>query len=103
MPVSREEIRRIAELARLSLSEEELDRLHAELDGILGHLDVLRELGDVAAETDPAEGMRLRDDEPGVETLHQAPVELAPEWRNGFFTVPRLPAMGGPEDEEPPR
>lgn len=95
---SREDVRRMAELARLRLSDEELERLHGELDTILGHLDALSELGDAEA-AEPAAGTRLRDDEPGADPLQRPPSELAPAWRDGFFTVPRLAAMGGDPTE----
>jgi len=36
---------------------------------------------------------RLRDDEVSSDPLAFGPFELAPEWRDGFFVVPRLPAL----------
>ena len=42
--ISRDEVARIAELARLSLSEAESDRLAGELDTILGYVETLSEV-----------------------------------------------------------
>ena len=42
--ISKEEVRQIARLARLSPSEEEIDRLTGELDSILGYFEKLNEL-----------------------------------------------------------
>lgn len=42
MPISREDIRSLAQLARLELSEEELMRTEAELESILGYVDRLK-------------------------------------------------------------
>ena len=44
MRISKEEVRQIARLARLSPSEEEIDRLTGELDSILGYFEKLNEL-----------------------------------------------------------
>jgi hypothetical protein len=42
-------------------------------------------------------------DEPPPDGLAYPPSEIAPDWQDGFFTVPRLDAMkpGAPPDAEP--
>jgi len=40
-----EEVREIALLARLELSDQEIERMTADLDAILGYVDALKELG----------------------------------------------------------
>lgn len=98
MAVSRAEVLRIAELARLRLTAEEIDRLTVELNDILGHMEVLAEV-DLSGV--PAMGLAaeweapVRDDVPGVDALAFALEEMAPEMAEGFFTVPRLAAMDG--------
>lgn len=100
MAVTPEEVRAVAELARLRLESEEVEGLTAQLNGILQHVDELQaadvsEAGDVGrsdratAET----GTPLRDDEPGPDPLARPPRALAPAWEHGFFTVPRLAAL----------
>jgi len=42
--ISREEVEKVASLARLSLSEEELGRMTAEMGDILGYIGLLSEL-----------------------------------------------------------
>lgn len=42
--ISKDEVRQIARLARLSPSEEEIDRLTREMDSILGYFERLNEL-----------------------------------------------------------
>lgn len=94
MSVDREEVRHIARLARLELSEEELDRFTPQLANILGHIDLLRELGE--HEVDELQEPRrapLRADDVGADPLTRAPEEMAPDWRDGFFAVPRLAAQ----------
>ena len=94
MSVTRDEVRAVAALARLHLTEEEASLFAAQLADILAHVEEL----DAAGSTDAVEppGLArapLRIDEPPADELAQPPSAIAPEWREGFFTVPRLDAM----------
>lgn len=97
MSVERADVRRIAELARLSLGDEEVDRFTSQLNGILGHMDQLAELDAEAAEAEaeagPEAGTPLRSEDVQPDALHRAPAEFATAWRDGFFVVPRLAAQ----------
>ena len=44
MPISRDEVEKVSLLARLLLSDEELDRMTSQLGEILGYVDLLSEL-----------------------------------------------------------
>ena len=44
MPISRAEVEKVSLLARLSLSDEELDRMTSQMGDILGYVDLLSEL-----------------------------------------------------------
>ncbi len=44
MPISRAEVEKVSRLARLRLSEEELDRMTGQLGEILGYISLLSEL-----------------------------------------------------------
>ena len=44
MAVTHDDVRHVAELARLAVDEARLDALVAELNGILGHMDVLSQV-----------------------------------------------------------
>ena len=44
MPITREEIKHIAELSRLELSEEEIKRFSGQLDSILSYISQLNEV-----------------------------------------------------------
>lgn len=96
MAVTREDVLRIAELARLRLSPEESARFTDDLNGILAHMEALAE-PDLAAV--PAMGLAaeweapLRDDSPGADRLAIPLTELGPAVVDNFFTVPRLPAL----------
>ena len=89
--VSREDVAKIAYLARLALSPDEIDRAAAQLDDKLDHfayIDAL-DLGDVVPMTQPYPLVNvMRDDvvQPGVdrdEALAQAPAT-----EDGRFRVP---------------
>jgi aspartyl-tRNA(Asn)/glutamyl-tRNA(Gln) amidotransferase subunit C len=44
MPISRDELEKVAMLARLLLSDEELDRMTSQMGEILGYVDLLSEV-----------------------------------------------------------
>jgi aspartyl/glutamyl-tRNA(Asn/Gln) amidotransferase C subunit len=94
--VSEEDVRRIAALAKLAPDPEAIHRLTGELNGILGHVRVLERL-DLPASEEPTgsdEASVFRDPELPPDPLASgAPEKLAPDFRNGFFLVPRLPAL----------
>lgn len=95
MTIDRGTVRRIAELARLELTEDEEERLAGDLAEILGHFEELEGL-DLEGEGGPEDrglATRLRADAPGADPMAFEPRELAPSWRGGFFEVPRLDAM----------
>lgn len=103
MAVTRDQVRHVARLARLRPDDAEVERLTRELNSILEHMDELAEadVGGVDAVGGVAEGAApLRMDEPGADPLVRPVADLAPAWADGFFTVPRLAALGGVAGEE---
>lgn len=95
------EVRRLAALARLELGDEELEEITRQLDGILAHVGDLDPgdgvprdsdgaTGGTEAAMDRAEAAPLRADHPAADPLMEEPSALAPDWLDGFFTVPRL-------------
>lgn len=99
--VREDDVRAIAELARLRPRLETIQQLTLELNGILDHVRALEslDLSGVAEEGTLAVGpVAIRD--PGTrpdELAKDAVRRLAPDWRERFFVVPRLPALdGGP-------
>jgi aspartyl-tRNA(Asn)/glutamyl-tRNA(Gln) amidotransferase subunit C len=93
MPISRADVEHVARLARLRLTDEELDRYQAQLDVILQEADKIRRL--------PTEGVPptahavpmanvWREDVVGP-TLSQAEaLSTAPEVEQDRFKVPRI-------------
>ena len=108
MSVDRDEVDRIARLARLQLESEEADRLTEEMNRILEHAERLRGAGAEGGGHAPAvdtpgsagrdiEGVRSETGEP--DALSDPPGEFAPEWAEGFFVVPPPPGVTAEESE----
>lgn len=99
MAVTPDEVRRVARLARVGLDEARLPALVTELNGILGHMEILSRVSSAGAvETAEAAqaGMVLRPDQPGAAVPLAHPREsFAPAMRAGFFLVPRLATHEG--------
>jgi len=93
MPISIDEVRRIARLAKLDFAPQELERLSAQLDSILTHVDRLREVPATGLEGEPAVGATesaLRADEPRPSLGADAALANAPDPGDGHFRVPRV-------------
>jgi aspartyl-tRNA(Asn)/glutamyl-tRNA(Gln) amidotransferase subunit C len=103
MAVGNDEVRRIAALARLRLEDEDVDRLTGELNRILEHVRSLDEADTSGAGAPvrlPDEPVPFRDPVLGPDELEAgAPGDRAPDWRDGFFVVPRLPALEAEDGE----
>ncbi len=91
MTITRAEVQHVARLARLGLSEAEMDRLAAELDHILDAMQALRQL-DTSAMPPTAQVIPLRNVMREDAVRPSWPVEdilrNAPATRDGEFLVP---------------
>jgi aspartyl-tRNA(Asn)/glutamyl-tRNA(Gln) amidotransferase subunit C len=91
MAISRDEVRHVAKLARLAFSDEELDRIGAQLNDILAAVSKVSELdlADVPPMSHPLDIVNVfRDDEPRPSLPREAALANAPEPEDGFFAVP---------------
>ncbi len=89
--IDAQEVRAIARLARLELSEEEVTRLAENLQNILAYVDTLAEVdvADVEPFINAAAGSNvLRADEPRPGLPRETALENAPRQAGGFFKVP---------------
>jgi len=97
--VSREDVGRIAELARLCPDEESMARLTSELNRILDHVRLLGEvdISGIDESTRVTEGaLPFRNPRTEPDRLTEgAPADRAPAWSEGFFSVPRIAALDG--------
>jgi hypothetical protein len=106
MSVDRAHADRIAHLARLRFTDEELTRITADLNHILEHVESLKGLGSgggdggaaghlatsgapTVADCPPTRGAEAET----PDRLAAGPAAFAPDWREGFFVVPPLPGV----------
>ncbi len=110
MRVNRQEVQRVALLARLELSDAETDELAAHFDKILAYMDKLNELDtdrveplaqavDMKADDpdrssgksgSPTFAGRLRDDQVASQADADALLQNAPQRQAGFLKVPKI-------------
>lgn len=90
MTVSPTDVRHIARLARLDLTDEEVERFGRELSAILDYVEQLEALEAGTAAEPPAPDQPPRPDRAqpwgDVTPLHAA----APDFADGYFRVPRV-------------
>lgn len=98
MPISEEDVRHVATLARLALTDEQVSTLTGELGSILGHIDELRklELDDVEPTAHPLDMVNsMRPDEVRPGLSREDALRNAPESEDGAFVIPRIVGVGG--------
>jgi len=93
--IEREQVLHVAKLARLRLSDDEIDRMAKELSGILDHIEKIGELElDDVQPTSHVVALEnvLRADEPRPSWPRERMLEVAPDAGDGGF---RVPSPGG--------
>ncbi|HEX4801011.1 MAG: Asp-tRNA(Asn)/Glu-tRNA(Gln) amidotransferase subunit GatC [Myxococcales bacterium] len=93
MPVSNDQVRHIAKLARIAMSDEEIERLAPELNNILGWVEQLAEVNTDGIQPLTAvidQKLRLRDDAVTEGNIRDEVLANAPEAQHGFFAVPKV-------------
>ncbi len=93
MSVNAQQVRHVAKLARIAMSDAEVDALVPELNNILGWVDQLS-----AVDTDGVEPLtavidlklRLREDVVNDGDVRDKVLLNAPDAQHGFFAVPKV-------------
>ena len=97
MKLTPDDLKRIAHLARITVSEADVTQLQAQLAGIFGLIDELQAVDTAGLEPlahplavvqDMAQ--RLREDRVTESDQRDANMANAPEQENGLFLVPRV-------------
>jgi len=94
--ITEKEVRYVADLANLSLTETEVARFVHDLDGILAHVDKLNEVDTTGVEPmaqvlfDAEPTATLRDDVPAPPLGNDAATANAPQAGAGYFKVPKV-------------
>ena len=96
MRITEQEVRYVAGLANLNLTDAEVARFQADLDGILEHIGKLNEIDTSNVEPmaqvlyDAEETATLRADVPATPLGNQAALSNAPQPGAGYFKVPKV-------------
>jgi len=94
--ITEKEVRYVAGLANLNLTDAEVAKFQADLDGILEHVDQLNEIDTSGVEPmaqvlfDADETATLRADVPAPPLGNQAGLANAPRTGAGYFKVPKV-------------
>lgn len=93
MKINRDEIKKIALLSRLDISEENMGSVEKALNDVLSYVTELEEL-DLDGVQPMAHAVPLqnvfREDEVKPSLDHDLALQNAPEEENGYFKVPRV-------------
>ena len=96
MRITEKEVRYVADLANLHLAESEVQKLQADLSGILEHMDKLKEIDTTGVEPmaqvlfEAGETATLRADIPVAPLGNEAALASAPQPGAGYFKVPQV-------------
>jgi aspartyl-tRNA(Asn)/glutamyl-tRNA(Gln) amidotransferase subunit C len=94
--ITEKEVRYVADLSNLHLTDPEVVKLQADLNGILEHMDKLKEIDTEGVEPmaqvlfDAGETATLRADAPQAPLGNQAALANAPQAGAGYFKVPKI-------------
>ena len=96
MKITETEVRYVAGLANLALSDAEVHKFQADLNGILEHMARLNEIDTSGVEPmaqvlyDAGEAATLRADAPQLPLSNAAALANAPQPGGGYFKVPKV-------------
>tara|TARA_Y100000589_G_scaffold29659_1_gene24818 strand:- start:322 stop:615 length:294 start_codon:yes stop_codon:yes gene_type:complete len=91
--ISRDEVSKVAQLARLKLNEEQIDNHATQLEKILDYIDQLEKIdtNDIPCTTRAIEVTNvLRNDEKEIYKNRNDILNLAPSREDDFFKVPKI-------------
>ena len=91
--ISRDEVAHLARLARLALTDSELDSFAGQLDAILGHVSQIQavDVTGVEATDNPLKDVNVfRSDEPAPCLTQEEALAAATNAVEGRFAVPRI-------------
>lgn len=93
MSVTNDQVRHIAKLARIAMSDDEIEAMVPEINAILGWVEQLAEVDTSGIEPLTAvidNRLRLRSDEVTEGDRRDDILRNAPEAEHGFFAVPKV-------------
>ena len=91
--ISRDDVAKLAKLARLALTDDELDNFAGQLDAILGYVGAIQavDVAGVAPTGNPLRDVNVtRPDEVGFTLTQAEALAEAPAAEDGRFAVPQI-------------
>ncbi|WP_221568304.1 Asp-tRNA(Asn)/Glu-tRNA(Gln) amidotransferase subunit GatC [Alkalihalobacillus sp. TS-13] len=91
--ITKEEVKHVAKLARLAVTEEEAEKFTSQLDAIIGYAEQLKELDtdDVEPTTHVLDMKNvLREDEAKPWLTNEEALKNTPDTQNGLIKVPAV-------------
>ncbi len=91
--ISKEDTQHVAKLARLNLTEEEVDKFSRQLGDILGYVEQMNEIDttNVQPMAHPFDVVNvMREDEVIYKNTKEELMQNAPDEEDGFFKVPKI-------------
>ncbi len=100
MALSESDVRHVALLARLELTDDEIERFRTDLNSILGHIDEIQRLDlegvpPTAHPLDVVNVVRADEVRPGLSQAEA--LRNAPQAEAGAFVIPQIVGPGGDE------
>ena len=100
MPADRIDIRHVARLARLALTDDEIATFGPQLGSLMTHVDALAQLDTenvpATAQVIPSRNVQREDAlRPATMLTREAALQNAPQAQAGYFRVPRIIAEEG--------
>ncbi len=94
--ISKEEVIKLAKLARLDFSDDELDKIIKDMDDIIAFADTINnsvegdadKIRNISTSATPAEEFRKDEVKPSM--AKEELLANAPQEKNGFFFVPQI-------------
>ncbi len=93
MSLTREEVLKVARLAKLEFKDEEIQEFQVQLNNILGYIDILDEVGTDGVEPliQINEGIgKMREDEVRKSLTEEEALRNAPQTESGTIIVPKV-------------
>ncbi len=93
MPVTNEEVKYIADLARLQFTDKETEKLAGEMNKILEYMETLQEVntsGVAPLEHVISSESSFREDKAAKPLPHEKALKNAPDTDGDYFRVPRV-------------
>ena len=90
MNITKEEVIKIAEISRLSLSDNEIQKILKQLEEVLGYAQRVKDISVKIEEYSNYKNINVMRDDSIKESLPELVLECAPEKEENFFVVPRI-------------